>query len=195
VACAPSAPEGRFATGLGDGEYRIVPEDPTLSWIGGPGTSTHSFPGLVVAGTSDVALVVVTQAESLGHLLEVEAVDGLTGQAIAVELGMFARVQLEGALRPYFALAVVPGMPGLFRSTNTLPAGVHDVTIAATGRRPVIVVRIPGAWGRRIHVEPVARHAHHGHVHEESGTVPPGVVVRVEKSEPASGPTAPSCST
>ena len=86
---AECGPDGTFRfTGLGDGEYRIVPEDPTLSWIGGPGTSTHSFPGLVVAGTSDVALVVVTQAESLGHLLEVEAVDGLTGQAIAVELGM-----------------------------------------------------------------------------------------------------------
>ncbi len=181
-------PDGTFRfTGMGEGEYRIVPEDPTLSWIGGPGNASYLSPGFVQAGTSDVALVVVTQAEALGHLLEVEAVDGMTGQAIVADPGLIASVQLEGMLRPYFVLPAVPGSPGLFRSTSTLPAGVRDLTITATGRRHVVVhgVRIPGVGGpARIRVELAPGTRITGHVHEESGTVPPGVVVvRVETSE------------
>lgn len=182
------AADGTFRfTRVGDGEYRIVPEDPTLSWIGGPGNASYGSPGLVQAGASEVALVAVTQAESLGHLLEVEAVDGLTGRPLGEGAQMTAAIRLQEGRQHYVQLTSVPGEPGLYRTQSTLPTGVHEVTVVAVGRRPMLVrgVRVPGAGGpARIRVEFSPGTRITGHVHEESGTVPPGmVVVRVEKSE------------
>ena len=111
--------QGAFGfAGVGQGEYRVVPDDPGTVFLGGS--------PVVRSGWSDVTLVAVPLAEEPLFRVEAEWLDAETGGPIVRPAG---RVTLTRAGAEPMTLVLTRLEDGgtLFRSRVSVPPGVYDV--------------------------------------------------------------------